>query len=221
MPAGLPVGTPRITTGNVRTTYDPYTPSPGATTPGPTPAPFNGLACPLGSIYMDQGGSDSVSGTLTQLPQGTIAVYKYLLYKSATNPALVAGPAPVYYTDNTGLVISGSSTDAFPATATPAGALAGIMMPNTGDVTTLTAAILNNGANGSGVWVCIAGFVKAVWDAGGVGVAGLGLIGATTNFTLAAAGASTFAGTAIYAMMALTTASSNKTDVRIYGLPRI
>lgn len=163
MPAGLPVGTPRITTGNVRTTYDPYTPSPGATTPGPTPAPFNGLACPLGSVYMDIGGADSVSGTTTQLPVGQVAIYKYVLYKSATNPAMTTCPGVVYYTDGTGLIVSGTPTDGIMGATTDgaAGDGAGYMMLNTTDLTTITAAILNNGGNGSGVWICVGGFVGA------------------------------------------------------------
>jgi hypothetical protein len=157
-----------------------------------------------------------VSGTLTQLPLGVGVVYKYVLYKSATNPALVAGPAPVYYTDATSTIVSGAAADAFPASATPAGALAGFLMPNTTDLTTLTAAILNNSSNGSGVWIAVAGFVKASYDSGNVGVAGTQIIGATGNFTTALVSA--FAATAIYGVMCLTTASSHATDIRIFGL---
>jgi len=164
-----PGSTPRVTTGNVRTTYDLFTPSPLAATPGATPNPFNGLACPLGTVFLDQGGPDSVSGTTTQLPVGTggvggqVAVYKYVLYKSTTNPAMVAAPGVVYYTDNTGLVVSGSPTDGLigQTTAGAAQDTAGFLMLNTTDLTTITATILNNGGNGSGVWMCIGGFVKA------------------------------------------------------------
>ena len=156
MPFGS-VFTPRISTGNVRTTFDPFTPSPGASTPGPTPNPFNGLACPLGSIFVDVGGPDSVSGSTTLLPTGTAVVYKYVLYKSTTNPALVAAPGVVYYTDNTYTIVSGAIADGVTGKAPDA---AGVMMINTGDLTTITAAILNNNGNGSGVWICINGFVK-------------------------------------------------------------
>jgi hypothetical protein len=166
-----PGSTPRVTTGNVRTTYDLFTPSPLAATPGATPNPFNGLACPLGTTILDQGGPDSVSGTTTQLPVGTggvggqVAVYKYVLYKSTTNPAVVAAPGCVYYTDETGLVVSGSPADGFIAATTAGSAsdIAGVMMLNSTDLTTLTATLLNNGGNGSGIWVCIGGFVKAMW----------------------------------------------------------
>src|ERR1700691_1363135 len=99
MPAGAPQSTAAFSSvggaqANVRTIYNPYTPAPGATTPGKTPSYNNGLTCPLGSLFYDYGGTDSVSGTTTQLPAsalgtpGQVAVYKYVLYKSTTNPAV-------------------------------------------------------------------------------------------------------------------------------------
>jgi hypothetical protein len=163
MPFGLPVATPRVTTGNVRTTWDPYTPSPLAATPGATTSPFNGLACPLGTTFMDVGGGDSVSGTTTQLPLGQTAVYKYVLYKSATNPALTTCPGCVYYTDTTGLIVSGTPTDGVVGKITTASSsdIAGIMMLNTTDQSAITATLLNNSSNGSGIWICVGGFCKA------------------------------------------------------------
>jgi hypothetical protein len=173
MPAGAPASTAAFSStggnsANVRTIYNPYTVPPGATTPGPAPSYSNGLTCPLGSLFYDYGGPDSVSGTTTQLPaaangaQGQVAVYKYVLYSSTTNPAVTTAPGVVYYIDNTGLVVSGSPTDGYVG-ATTAGAgqdAAGIMMVNATDLTTLTATLLNNGTSGSGVWICIGGFVK-------------------------------------------------------------
>ena len=219
MPAGLPVGTPRITTGNVRTTYDPYTPSPGATTPGATPPAFNGLACPLGSIYIDQGGPDSVSGTTTQLPVGSCAVYKYVLYKSTANPALVAYPAPVVYTDNTGLIVSGKTSSTSEAFPTVAAGMAGIMMLNTTDLSTVTATLLNNGGNGSGVWICIGGYVnKALAVASAA--AGDSLLMSTTDFTFARNTA--FAIGNFAPVIALTAIGSNAyIDVKVVGFPEI
>lgn len=188
--------TPRVTTGNVRTTYDLFVPSALASTAAATPNPFNGLACPLGTVIIDQGGPDSVSGTTTQLPTGTygiggqVAVYKYVLYKSTTNPAVTTAPGVVYYTDNTGLIVSGSPTDGIIG-ATTAGAAsdtAGVMMVNATDLTTLTATLLNNGTSGSGVWICIGGFVKAA-ACTSAGVAGDYLLGNTktsgTQWTVA------------------------------------
>jgi hypothetical protein len=148
----------------VRTNYDPVTPAQTAAGIGVVPNYFyQGLYQPLGTTFMDIGGSDSVSGTTTQLPAGQVAVYKYVLYKSTTNPAVTTAPGVVYYTDNTGTIVSGSPTDGYvgQTTAGAAADTAGIMMLNSTDLTTLTATLLNNGGNGSGVWICIGGFVKA------------------------------------------------------------
>lgn len=162
MPFGNPTNTPRFTTGNVRTQYDNYTAPSTASAFVAVGGPFNGLQNPLGTLWMDQGGTDSVSGTTTQLPIGQIAVYKYVLYKSTTNPAVTTAPGLVYYTDNTGTVVSGSPTDGLigQTTAGSAQDVAGIMMVNSTDLTTLTATLLNANS-GSGVWICIGGFVKA------------------------------------------------------------
>jgi hypothetical protein len=112
---------------------------------------------------MDIGGPDSVSGTTTQLPAGQVAIYKYVLYKSTTNPALTTAPGLVYYTDNTGTIVSGSPTDGYigQTTAGAASDTAGFMMLNTTDNASVTATLLNNNGNGSGVWICIGGFLKA------------------------------------------------------------
>lgn len=191
MPFGLPTATPKITTGNVRTTYDPITAAQTAAGTGVTPGyVYQNQAIPFGTTFMDIGGSDSVSGTTTQLPIGQVAVYKYVLYKSTTNPAVVTLPGVVYYTDNTGLIVSGSPTDGIIGVTTAAAGMdgAGIMMVNSGDLTTLTATLLNNGTSGSGVWICIGGFCKAVAAVTG-GVAGDKLYGNTqtsgTAFTIA------------------------------------
>jgi hypothetical protein len=179
MPFGMPVATARVNTGNVRTSYDPFTPSATASTGAAVGAPFGGLANVLGTTFMDQGGPDSVSGTLTQLPLLSNALYKYVLYKSTTNPALVANPGLVYYTDNTFTVVSGAIADGLTGTAN---SLAGYMMINTTDLTTITATILNNGGNGSGVWICIGGYVKAATAITSTAV-GDSLVGGATAFT--------------------------------------
>lgn len=183
MPFGMATNTPKISTGNVRTTYDPIVAAQTAAGVGVVPGyVYQNQAQPFGTTFMDIGGSDSVSGTTTQLPVGQVAVYKYVLYKSTTNPAVVTLPGVVYYTDNTGLVVSGSPTDGIIGATTAAAGMdaAGVMMVNSGDLTTLTATLLNNGTAGSGVWICIGGFVKAMAAVTG-GVAGDKLYGNTTT----------------------------------------
>jgi len=211
MPFGLGTQTVNITTGNVRTTYNPYTPSPLASTPGPTPNPFNGLACPLGSLFTDVGGVDSCSGTLTQLPQNAAVTYKYVLYKSTTNPALVAAPACVYYTDNTFTTVSGALTDGLTGKAPD---FAGLMMVNTGDLSTVTATILNNAGNGSGVWIAVNGFVKQAWIGGLTVATGDYLYGSGSFLpTNVADGAA--APVHIWFATATTVSASNKADVQM------
>lgn len=191
----FPVGTGLVTTGNVRTTWDPVVAvvSSGAGWALGDPRSYQlnsggiGLRVPLGYIIGDTGGVDSVSGTTTQLPLNVVAIYKYVLYKSATNPSLVSAPGYVYYTDETSTVVSGASADGLGGVAS----LAGIMMLNTTDLSTITNTLLQNGGNGSGVWICIGGFVKAATSITST-VAGSLQIGSGTAFTPAylAAGAS-------------------------------
>lgn len=210
MAFGTVASTPRVTTGNVRTTVDAVTST--GYMPNPTFNQF-GLQNPLGTIWTDVGGPDSVSGTITQLPAFQSAIYKYVLYKSTGNPALVAQPAIVYYTDNTSTVVSGAAADAFP---TPASGIAGILMPNTTDLPNLTATILNNGALGSGVWICIGGFVKGA-AAPAATAAGDILVGVAGNFLLARSTA--FAAATVAAIRALTALAGASADMFIFGLP--
>jgi hypothetical protein len=216
MPSGLLVSTARVNTGNVRTNYDPITPAQTAAGVGVVPGyVYLNLPCPLGSWFLDVGGSDSVSGTLTQLPAGSQALYKYVLYKSTTNPALVAAPGLVYYTDETQTVVSGAAADGYTANGA---SLAGIMMLNTTDNANVTATLLNNGGNGSGVWICIGGFVKAATSVTST-VGGSGWIGGgATAFTPTYVAAGTAPGYPKN-MTALTAISSGVSDCIVNIVP--
>jgi len=215
-----------VSTGNVRTTYDPISTVVAANAGWNLGSPASyqlqsggiGLRVPLGTVILDQGGSDSVSGTTTQLPVGQVALYKYVLYKSTTNPALVAFPGLVYYTDNTNTIVSGAPADAY-ISANPPASLAGVMMLNTGDLSTATATLLNNAGNGSGVWMCIGGFVKSCASIAST-AAGDTLIGqlSGTNFTpnrVAVGTAPTF----VKNMTALTAIASSVSDVIVNIVP--
>ena len=147
--------TAQITTGNVRTTYDLYISSASSAAVG-TLAINNNLRNPLGLIYYDVGGYTG-QGETPANPLNSPAVYKYVLYKSTTNPALVGQPGCVYYTDETFTTVSGAIGDGFTGTSIDC---AGFLMPNTTDLPNLTATILNNGGLGSGVWVCVGGVCK-------------------------------------------------------------
>lgn len=216
MPFQQPFQTPTIRTGNVRTSVDPFTPGQTAAGTGVVPNYFyGGLYNTLGTMFMDQGGSDSVSGTLTQLPLYAPVLYKYVLYKSTTNPAMLAAPGVVYYTDNTETVVSGAMADGL---STTANSLAGYLMVNTTDLTTITATILNNGGNGSGVWIAVGGFVKAATAITSTAV-GDTLVGAgTTGFTPARVAAGT-APTFTKTITALTALSGAVADVIVNIVP--
>lgn len=215
MPFGTAIVTPRITTGNVRTTFDAFTPAPGPSTPGPTPPPFNGLANPLGTTFLDQGGPDSNSGTLVQLPLNQVALYKYVLFKSTSNPALLASPGLVYYVDAAATTVTGVASESF---STTGNSLAGWMMPNTTDLSALTAAILNNGANGSGVWICIGGYVKAATAITSTAVGDSLVGGGATAFTPGRVGSGTASTFAKFAT-ALTALSGAVADINVNVVP--
>lgn len=211
MPFGIPSNTVRVTTGNVRTTYDLITTS--GYFPNPTFGQF-GLTNPLGSTFVDVGGPDSISGTLTQLPLGTISIYRYVLYKSTANPALIANPGMVYYTNNTFTTVSGAIADGVTGTASD---FAGYLMPNTTDLSVLTNTILNNAGLGSGVWICIGGFVKAAASVASTAV-GDTLVGSATAFTPARVASGT-APTFVRNATALTAVASSASDVVVNIAP--
>jgi hypothetical protein len=207
MPMGGSGYTAQVSSGNVRTTVDPVSTTLGTQQGAYITPTFGvwGLKNPLGMVIIDSGGLDSVSGTTTQLPVGQVAIYKYVLYKSAANPALVAQPAPVYYTDNTYTIVSGKASEAL---ASAASNPAGLLMPNTTDMSGLTATILNNGGNGSGVWICTYGFVKGA-AAPASTAAGDILVG---SGDFAWGRLTAFAAATVYACKSLTALASSASD---------
>lgn len=98
-------------------------------------------------------------------PYGAPAIYMLVTYKSTGKPAPVAGPAPVYWTDNTFTVVSGVESEGVAGLASTAGYL----MPNTTDISGLTDAMLE----GALVLIQVAGYLKAAYAPTG-GTAGVG-----------------------------------------------
>lgn len=194
--------TAQITTGNVRTTYDPYK------TTGPIPP--GGLPNALGTTYYDVGGAVGAPTSGPGNPAGVSTLYKYVLYKSTTNPALVAAPAIVYYTDNTYTVVSGTLADGLTGKACDA---AGLLMPNTTDVSGLTAAILNNSGNGSGVWIAVGGYVKGGYIGALTIATGDYLYGTTGNFISVNVADGAAAPIHLPYATAQTVSASNKSDL--------
>jgi hypothetical protein len=183
----------RITTGNVRTTIDSST------------VPLNGPPRqPLGTIY-----SPPINvGLATTTGQGAPPIYKYVQYQSTANPAVVAAPAPVYYTDETFTVVSGVFTESFLGAA---GSIAGYLMPNSTDYSGLTAALLN----GNWVWIQIGGYLKGAYaPTAGTNAVGTTIIGSTGNWTSTAVAVGTAPSSRVLGME-LTAVASAACDVLV------
>jgi hypothetical protein len=184
----------RITTGNVQTTVDSST------------LPLNGPPRqPLGTIY-----SPPISVALaTPHGAGAPPVYKYVQYQSTANPAVVAAPAPVYYTDETFTIVSGVFSESLTASAA---SVAGYLMPNSTALSTLTAATLN----GNWVWIQIAGFLAGAYAPTSGGAVGSTIQGLTGNWTSIAVGAGTAPVNRVLGIQ-LTAIASSACDVLVSG----
>lgn len=184
-----------VITSNLSPGYGVY----GTADPYDSTKPNNGAMNPLGGICFVPAPS---MGSMT-LP--SVAGYaaglwcKYVLYKSTSNPTMKSGPAPVYYKDNTFTTVTGTFAEGISAIG-GAGlsiAAAGWLLPNTGSVagvgvgSAITATILNNGGNGSYVWIGLNGFVSTayvtsatsgqrLWASGDFIVTGVAADGAST-----------------------------------------
>lgn len=154
---GSSIQTMQITTGKARTTMDTYVAS-------GTPTPYlpNGAKAQLGAAYYDNTPS-------TTYPNGMPAKYRYVRYNSTANAAVIAYPGPVFWTDKARTTVSSTMSEGLTGTQQD---IAGWMMINSTDVSTLTAAILN----GNFVWICVAGLVTVAASAASM-AAGDWLIG--------------------------------------------
>lgn len=140
-------------------------------------------------------GSNSVTAAN---PFGAPGIYMLVNYKSTANPAPAAAPAPVYWTDNTYTTVSGVESESLLGL----NGIAGYLMVNTTDLTSLTAAMLN----GSQTFIQVAGYLI-----GGIApastVAGDWIIGASGNFLPARVASGTAPGFRTYGVAATAVAS--------------
>jgi hypothetical protein len=178
MSAGLDFA--NVSTGNVYTVVDPYIAAASSTQqviqsnqpPFPNGAynlPGNAYLLPLNTFGLVFG----------QKGEGAPLVVRYVRYNSTANPALIATPAPVYWTDETFTTVSGVFTEGNPSATGNINSLAGLLLPNTTILPSLTAAQLN----GNWCFIAVSGFVPGVTAPAGTAV-GDALIGAAGNFTL-------------------------------------
>ena len=155
-----------------------------------TPFP-NGAQNPVGSLYFQPAPAQGGNTTLATAAGYAAGLWmRYVLYKSTANPAVQTGPAPVYYVDETFTTVSGVFSEGIPAATGNASSIAGFMLPNSGTVagyglgtTLFTNTILNNGGNGSYVWIGLAGFIPSAYLA--AGAQGNPITGASGNWTVA------------------------------------
>jgi hypothetical protein len=162
---------------------------------------------PVGSIY-----SPPVNESLPLSTKGLGAqpVYKYVYYNSTANPAPVAAPAPVYWTDETFTTVSGVATEALSVTLGVC--IAGYLLPNSTAISGLTAAELNQ----SYCFIQIGGLLVGAYAGGSAGAVGDVISGAATgNWSYTAA--TTVAATNKILGIQLTAQASSTFDVLVGG----
>jgi hypothetical protein len=156
-----------IISSNLKAGYGVY----GTADPYNSALPNNGALNPLGATYyIPPASCDSIS-LATTAGYGAGLWVKYVLYYDSGNTAMVAGPAPVYYKDNTFTSVTGLFSGGLIASKSVS--CAGWLLPNTGSVagigvgSAVTSTILNNGTSGSYVFIAISGFVGSAYLAAG------------------------------------------------------
>lgn len=117
-------------------------------------------------------------------PSGAPAIFVLAKYLSTAQPAPVAAPAPVYWTDETYTTVSGVESE---GSGLGINSVAGYLMVNTTSVPTLTAAILQ----GSYVLVQVAGYLPGAYGPTTGGGAGASIVGSAGNWTSTAIAAGT------------------------------
>jgi hypothetical protein len=177
---GPSIQTAQVTTGNFRTTVDPYVTGYAGypTNPGNRAIP--------GSAYYDSGGASSTATTATPFDNefGRPGKYRYVRYYDSAATALtnLTAPAPVYWVDANYTTV----TPVYSQSLTGGiNCLAGLLMVNTTDLPSLVIAnptATQTQLNGNFVWICVAGYV-----AGAIGATSTAaddaVIGSTTTFT--------------------------------------
>lgn len=145
----------------------------------------NGLPQLLGSLYQ----APLVGSSQTLAGGGLNPIYKYVRYNPTTSQTIQAGPALVYWKDETFTTVTPLAAEAF-NTATSINSIAGWLLYNTTTTPGATAAQIN----GNGCWIQVGGFLAAAFlgtgstAAANVPIVGAGTAGAawTTSATVAA-----------------------------------
>lgn len=160
---------------------------------------------------LENNGASQLIGSLYQAPLvptsslvaggGLNAYFKYVRYNPTTSQTIQAGPALVYWKDETFTTVTPLAAEAY-NTANSVNSIAGWLLYNTTSVPGATAAAIN----GNFAWIAVGGFVPLAYT--GVAVtAGLPLVGSGTAGAAWASSATVAAGNRI-AAYAITTATA-------------
>lgn len=177
---GASIQTAQITTGNFRTTVDPFVTGYAGypTNPGNRAIP--------GAAYYDSGGASSTATTATPFDNefGRPGKYRYVRYYDSAATALtnMTAPVPVYWVDANYTTVTPLYSQSITGTIN---SVAGILMVNTTDISGLVianATTSQTALNGNFVWICVGGYVSGAIGAAST-AAGDAVIGASTIFT--------------------------------------
>jgi hypothetical protein len=174
-----PVISSNLVLGNgVFGTCDPYV----------STAENNGALNPLGSVYYlgpGEGGlqSNQFLTAATSKGCGSGLWVKYVRYtqQASDTSAVQAGPAPVFWVDETYTQVTDLSTSSATGTLN---SVAGWLLPNTTALgsTAFTITVLNGGGNGTYVFIGLQGWIGGCFI-GASCTKGYGLIGSSTAWT--------------------------------------
>ena len=205
---------PVISSGNLYTAIDTYQAS---TVQPPVQSQPQGAMNPLGAAYLLSLGAPegpsmyypTIGGSLNSNGWGAPLIVRYVRYNSTTAAAMLAYPAPVYWTDETFTTVTGTFSEGFPASTGNLNALAGWLLPN---FTSLgkTGAASTTLLNGNFCFIATKGFLPTAAVVASTAI-GDALVGASGNFVCARV-ASGNAPTSVRNAIALTAVSANTTS---------
>lgn len=122
----------------------------------------NGLPQLLGSIYCAPLNPVNV-GTAAN-GSGLQPIYKYVRYNPTTSQTIQAGPALVYWKDETFTTVTPLAAEAFGGATTAANSIAGWLLYNTTSVAGATASAIN----GNACWIQVGGFIAGAYTGAAV-----------------------------------------------------
>lgn len=138
----------------------------------------NGALQPLGSIYpLPLNAAQVPVAPATVVPGlGTQLILKYVRYNPTVSQTIQAGPAIVYWKDETQTTITGLASEAFLAAGASSASVAGWLLYNT---TTLASAAAS-AINGNFCWIAVGGIVPGAFVTAAATV-GLGIYGVASG----------------------------------------